>query len=309
MIKKVLILLSSYNGEKFIKQQINSILNQQDVKTYILVRDDGSNDNTVQIIKNIQKQHPKRIEIIEGKNIGYKKSFTSLCSRAPRKFDYYAFSDQDDFWQPQKISNAIKCLEYDNSNSIKLYASTVNITDENLNFIYKKDISNFVNSLGSSLSRIRLAGCTYVFNVGALNLIRNFNYSHVPDKIMPSHDGLLMVLCQAVNGYVFIDQNSYILHRRRAESVTSGGNGLIKRIKIEKDMIFKHKNDKLYLVKYLKENYSNQMSKETLKLINLIEEYPSSFKKHINLLFNNDLNCGLKFANLETKIRIITNNF
>lgn len=303
--KKVQILLSTYNGEKYICKQIESILEQENVDVHILIRDDGSEDNTVDEIKKLIKKYPLKIELITGKNLGYKKSFLELCHRTSRNYDYYAFSDQDDFWLPRKLEVAINYLSK-NNNKLKLYASTVNIADENLNFLCKKDISNFVNTLGSTFTRGRLAGCTYVFNNGLLNIIRKFPYNKFSNTLI-SHDGLTMILCQALNGFVYVDQNSYILHRRREDSVTSGGNGMKRRVNGELNMIFKHKKEKSTLAKYLLKNYSEKLSIENLELVTLISNYSNSLKNHIKLLFDSKLNSGLKLANLEMKIRIVTN--
>lgn len=305
---KVQVLLSTYNGEKYLNKQVESIISQKNVVTYILIRDDGSTDGTVDQIKKLKQRYPNRIKFYQGKNLGYKKSFLDLAHRASDLYDYYAFSDQDDYWLANKLEKAIEHLSL-NNNKIKLYASTVNITDENLKFLYKKDISNFINTLGSSLTRIRLAGCTYVFNYGALELLKNYNCKLIPEKQTISHDGLLIIFCQAVNGFVYVDQDSYILHRRRAGSITSGGNGIKKRVQIETDMLFSHKNDKLFICKYLKDNYYKELSYDNKGLIDMILGYTSSLQARLNLLFNPKLKSGLKLADLETKVRIITNNF
>lgn len=303
--KKVQILLSTYNGEKYISDQIESIIAQENVDVHILIRDDGSKDNTINEIQTLIKKYPSKIELIRGKNVGFKKSFLELCCKTSRTYDYYAFSDQDDFWLSRKIEVAINYLSK-NNNKLKLYASTVNIADENLNFLYKKNISNFVNTLGSTFTRGRLAGCTYVFNNGLLNVIRKFPYNKY-SKTLISHDGLTMISCQALNGYIYIDNNSYILHRRREGSVTSGGNGLKKRIKGELSMIFNHKKEKSVLADYLLKNYSEKLSTDNLELVTLISNYSNSLKNHTKLLFDSRLNSGLKLANLEMKIKIITN--
>lgn len=105
-----LILLSSYNGEKYIEDQIQSIFDQKGVIVNILVRDDGSKDNTLPILKAISAQHPNALSIIEGNNVGIHNSFAELIQLAPAGYDYYAFSDQDDIWDTDKIFSAIKVL-------------------------------------------------------------------------------------------------------------------------------------------------------------------------------------------------------
>lgn len=308
MNKKVQVLLSSYNGEKYIVKQIESILNQENVDVHILIRDDGSTDNTVNLINNVKKKYPLAVDLIKGNNLGYKKSFLELCHRTNIDYDYYAFSDQDDYWLPNKLEEAIQYLSKSDK-KIKLYASTVSITNENLKFLYKKDISNFINTFGSSLTRIRLAGCTYVFNLEALALLRKYNFNNVSNEHMISHDGLLMILCQALDGYVYVDRDSYILHRRRQDSVTSGGNGLVKRLKIEKDITFGHRNKQYCLLVYIKKHYGKMLSNNNMDLINSILEYSDMPTKKFKLLFDKRLNCGIHLANLENKIRILVNRF
>ena len=95
MIKRLAILMATYNGEKYIKEQIESILNQdtEDFDFTLIIRDDGSTDNT----KNIIREYVDRGKIIfiEGQNKGAARGFISLlCDN--QGYDYYAFSDQDD---------------------------------------------------------------------------------------------------------------------------------------------------------------------------------------------------------------------
>ena len=78
-MKKVCVLMSTYNGEQFVNEQIESILNQIEVDIHIIIRDDGSVDNTVNIIKAF---NDPRITLVEGKNIGWKKSFSELLRMA-----------------------------------------------------------------------------------------------------------------------------------------------------------------------------------------------------------------------------------
>ena len=78
MMKTVQILLSSYNGEKYISRQIDSILRQKDVEIHLLIRDDGSTDGTRAIIKEYEKKYPANVEVILGENMGWKKSFFTL---------------------------------------------------------------------------------------------------------------------------------------------------------------------------------------------------------------------------------------
>lgn len=95
-MKKVQVLLSSFNGERYIQKQLDTIFAQRGVEVSCIVRDDGSSDRTVQIIKNYQKKQ-LALQLIEGENLGWRRSFMELL-RLAEKADYYAFADQDDEW-------------------------------------------------------------------------------------------------------------------------------------------------------------------------------------------------------------------
>ena len=129
MMKTVQILLSSYNGDKYINRQIDSILCQKDVEVHLLIRDDGSTDQTRQIIKKYEKKYPFNIKVVLGENIGWKKSFFTLLKLAG-DYDYYAFADQDDYWYEDKEISAIDVMESDSIICPKLVQVDYVTTDE-----------------------------------------------------------------------------------------------------------------------------------------------------------------------------------
>ena len=92
-MKEITVLMSTYNGEMFIREQIDSILNSKDVELQLLVRDDGSSDQTIPILKSYQTK--KKLSFYQGHNVRPAKSFMELLCKAPSS-KYYAFSDQDD---------------------------------------------------------------------------------------------------------------------------------------------------------------------------------------------------------------------
>ena len=107
-MKKVCVLMSTYNGEKYLKEQIDSILKQKGVKVNLLVRDDGSTDNTLSLLEEYKKKG--LLDYCCGSNMKPARSFMELLSIAPDS-DYYAFSDQDDYWEHDKLFNAVKNTE------------------------------------------------------------------------------------------------------------------------------------------------------------------------------------------------------
>ena len=119
----VLVLMSTYNGEKYIVEQIDSIEKQQlEIPIDILIRDDGSNDNTLGILKKIKKKY-KNIKIIQGKNIGCNASYFKLFTIAGG-YRYYAISDQDDIWLEKKLQQGITKIEKEKNEKPILYSSS-----------------------------------------------------------------------------------------------------------------------------------------------------------------------------------------
>ena len=148
--KKIQILLSTYNGERFLREQLDSYLNLDnygDVK--VLIRDDGSTDSTLDILSEYERKYG--FEVIRGQNIGLNASMYSLIAARDKECEYFSFSDQDDVWLKDKISRAVTALEDADATKPTLYASCSNLTDENLKItghtlIPKKKLS-FYNAM------------------------------------------------------------------------------------------------------------------------------------------------------------------
>ena len=129
----ILVLMSTYNGERYIKDQLKSIIEQKtDFNIDILIRDDGSKDGTVQIIENIQKEYVyTNIRLQTGENIGCNASFFELI-KSSDEYEYYAISDQDDIWLPDKIDRAINEISIFSSDQPILYGTTSYIVNKDL---------------------------------------------------------------------------------------------------------------------------------------------------------------------------------
>ena len=124
----VVVLLSTYNGERFLEEQLESIVAQKGVKPTIIVRDDGSTDRTREILD--KWQEGGRLRWYNGPNMGPARSFLNLL-RDSDDADYYAFSDQDDYWLPEKLDVATsKLAPYGDEPA--LYFSQTQLVDKDL---------------------------------------------------------------------------------------------------------------------------------------------------------------------------------
>lgn len=205
--KKVLILLSTYNGEKYLRQLLDSILAQTYKNIYIYVRDDGSRDSTPSILYEYEnKSNNFRVEY--GKNIGASKSFFYLLEHCDLNFDYFAFADQDDIWQPYKIERALNLLEK-NDKKIKLYCSPTTLVDSNLQIIRVNSSAGVRVSVGNAVIENIACGCTMVFSKNLLEIIRK---NGIPEH-MYMHDWLVYII-GSVYGAVLMDDKNYIFYRQ-----------------------------------------------------------------------------------------------
>lgn len=133
-VKSVQVLLSTWNGADYLSELLDSLISQKTgVNVRVLIRDDGSTDETVSIIKKYLADNPSW-HLEEGENVGVNESFRRLLELADPKVDVYFFCDQDDVWFPDKIQVAVDALaKSDNTGVPLLYGSRSMITDGQLN--------------------------------------------------------------------------------------------------------------------------------------------------------------------------------
>lgn len=212
--KKVVILLSSYNGGENIKEQIESILNQTYRNFTLIIRDDGSTDNTCRIIKNMAALDERITFIEDGKNLGYPGCFYYLTDNAPDA-DYYFFSDQDDYWLEDKIEHAIKVMEKYNSDIPLAYYARYRVCDSNLKPVNDSRISHKPITLKKALFEVCSLEFTMAINHTGLKLLNANKPSFCTGR------GTWMCMLYAALGKIICDDYVCALYRRHENTVTS----------------------------------------------------------------------------------------
>ncbi|HFI0021636.1 TPA: glycosyltransferase [Streptococcus suis] len=300
-MKTVEVFLSTYNGEKYLREQIESILQQKNVVISILIRDDGSSDGTIEILKHYEK-YPN-ISVLYGENIGYQRSFLSLMSLSKRKSDYYAFSDQDDIWESEKMLQAINEIQTRTINSpLVLYFSSLKVVDEKLNFKFKKDFIDRKRTLGSVLSSSNIAGCTFVFNSELISTVLQCNEIF---NIPIGHDSWLYKIAVANSADIVYDINSYILFRRHSTTTSNLNKNIVERLKKDLYAIFFNDNRNSKVAKAINNTYYDSLKTQERLLLNKLIAYDSNFKNRIALLFINELKTGSRKIDFVTKFKIL----
>ncbi len=192
--KLVSIAMTTYNGEKYIQKQLESILNQTYSILEIIICDDMSKDRTVEIIKEYAKKDSRIKLYINEKNLGFKKNFErviSLCSGS-----YIALADQDDIWKKNKIKKLVENIgQYD------LIHSTASLIDENSNVINEKWIKqdDFKYTFERFIFGNTVTGCTLLFK---RQLLEDFFPIPSGEKY---HDWWLGLLASKHKGIKYID--------------------------------------------------------------------------------------------------------
>ena len=296
---KVQVLLSAYNGETFIGEQLQSLYNQEGVDVSLLVRDDGSSDSTCAILD--AEQVAGRLTWYAGENLKPAFSFWNLLQKAPSS-PYYAFCDQDDVWDTDKLKIAVSMLSIA-GDTPALYFSQTRLVDSSLNEISSAKISPLL-TFGESLIYHFVTGCTVVMNTAMRDVLLRYT-----PTIMPMHDMWSYVVAQAVGAKIFFDSNPHISYRQHDNNVLGMKTSLLS---IWKDRIARvRKNEcvRSCLAKELLVGYADVMSTENLALTKICANYKQNLRSWMNMLFAYKFKSASSAINITSRIAVLLRIF
>lgn len=298
------VLMSTYNGDKYIHDQMDSILFQGGVSVRVAVRDDGSTDETRDILLQYCQDNPGVVGIDLGDNLGFLKSFEKVLLNS-RHAEFYAFSDQDDVWDTEKLRRAIGVLEK-SGDSPALYASSVLIADQNLNPLSCNSFPNFTYSIASEFVRHRLAGHTMVWNEALQSKIREIGQLPVW-----SHDQHVVLIALLVGATCYLDSASWVRHRRVDASITPGGGSPIKRLRHELALINNSGNlmDRRKLAESLLRLEKVFISQSDENFLKMVARYQDSRRSRFELFRSPYLQCGVVAGNVEARVSVALGRF
>lgn len=229
-MKKVNILMPTYNGEKYIKYQLDSVINQTYKNIDVYIRDDGSTDSTREIIREYCEKEVKGIRFFyiesNGINLGYPDCFWELVKQSGSA-DYYSFCDQDDYWEPTKIESAILQLEKLDSSKPALCFCRFDYYDSNMDYIRDgEDYSNRNLEFKNGMYYTFAPGFSQVVNKA---LIDQLDINYLFNKNI-AHDLWCQWIATAL-GTVVYDKTIQARYRRHASAVTSANENILSSIK------------------------------------------------------------------------------
>lgn len=297
-MKKVLVLMSTYNGQMYLKEQLVSIYAQKGVDCTLLVRDDGSSDCTKQILAEEEKNGSLRW--YEGRNVGPARSFWDLLLNAP-KCEWYAFSDQDDVWHEDKLKAALEqfgnCVDRP-----ALYFGQTQLVDENLCPMDSVKIHPLL-TYGEALMYQFVGGCTMVFN----DKLRNELLKYTP-RYMRMHDVWIYDVAMALGAWVCFDDKPYILYRQHSRNAVGQVNSSLFRWRERIGRLRKNERIRSSIARELWNGYAELMVEEHKELTFKVINYKKCFNK-VSLICGHELDCANHFVSIFGRLSILFNLF
>ena len=284
----ICVLLSAYKGERFIREQVLSLLNQTIKPDKIIVRLDGEDDNSDSAISDIANNEV--ISVIRGEHLGVTRSFLDLLS-TPGHYDYYALSDQDDVWLEDKLERAVSFLNQYGDGRPLLYISSFTPVDSSLhkmNVVIPKIYSytDFAHSLVYHTG----PGCTFVMNYAAKSLVSHIDFKNC---FLGLHDSLIHKIV-AMCGTVVYDSESRILYRQHNNNLIGFSTGRVENL-VNKSKGFingRLKNYRRNLARTLLSSCIGLFDSHQAQLLRTLAYYDRNLNSKLKLIHTPDFKTG-----------------
>lgn len=219
----ITIVMCTYNGKRFLQEQLDSIAQQTFQNWKLLVSDDGSSDQTLELIQQFSDRYPAgKVLVFQGPKSGFAKNFLSALSRPQLDTPYIAFADQDDVWLSDKLERAFNTLESLDQQEPLLYASRTCFVDEHNDVLGKSTLFSKAPSFYNALVQSIGGGNTMLFNQAALRLVLRYTNG----AAIISHDWWLYILVSAFSGVTVYDPRPTVLYRQHGNNLMGMNTGL-----------------------------------------------------------------------------------
>lgn len=210
--KSVVIFLSTYNGARYLGEQLDSIIRQSHPYWQIAVSDDGSSDESLEILQEYQAQVGSiRFSIKAGPRQGFSANFISLVTEKSISADFYSFCDQDDIWHEDKLERAVAWLEQIPAGQPALYCGRTRLVDDHGRHLGESPLFSKRPSFSNALVQSLAGGNTMVFNDSARRLLVDAGKLSVV-----SHDWWIYLLVSGANGHIRYDETPSIDYRQHS---------------------------------------------------------------------------------------------
>ncbi|MBQ8867009.1 MAG: glycosyltransferase [Bacteroidaceae bacterium] len=294
----VAILMATYNGKRFLPEQIDSICSQQGVQIKLWVRDDGSTDGTQLLLEEYKQQG--LLDWYQGSSLGPAKAFLDLLQTSP-KADFYAFADQDDYWMTDKMKSAVECLHSEHMAGKRcMYFGQTQLVDTQLQPLPTPQL-HLKHTFEESLIYQFVGGNTIVMN----EALRTLLMSYQPQYIC-MHDVWVYDVAKATDAFVYFDEVPHILYRQHGNNVV--GNGLSMKTdwaRRVKRILQKKEHRRYRTACELERGFSAEMSERNLSILSTFTNYRKGVKEWWKLLTDPTFTCGDGTTNLYFRLAVL----
>ena len=226
-LRKIAVLLCTMQGERYLRQQLDSIAAQTYTNWEVWASDDGSDDATLSILEEYRARWGEaRLSIRSGPSQGFVSNFFSLVCNSEIKADYYAYADQDDVWQADKLLRAVEWLDQSPNEIATLYcARTCLVDDENRQIGFSPlfhKAPGFANALVQNIG----GGNTMVFNESARTLLRGTSEG----VQVIAHDWWTYIVISGCGGRVYYDPVPSVQYRQHGNNLIGSNAGWAMRL-------------------------------------------------------------------------------
>lgn len=218
------ILMATYNGARFLHEQLASIARQSHTAWRLTVSDDGSDDETLDIVRRFAQTTQQPVTLLQGPGQGPTKNFFHLISQSlpDTESDLFAFADQDDVWLEDKLSRAVEWHQTQLHHPVRLYCGRTRYVDELLRPIGESRRLKRAPDFGNALVQNIASGNTMVFSTALLRTLKNIDPDH-----SVWHDWTTYLTATALRGNVCFDDDPALLYRQHAANVIGSNEGLM----------------------------------------------------------------------------------
>lgn len=285
------ILMATYNGSKYLKDQIDSILNQDYSQFKLIIRDDCSNDTTSHILKEYQEKYPNKISILEGsERVGVKGNFSKLLESS--KADYIMLADQDDVWLANKIKLSLEKIrevekKYGQSTPILIHTN-LKVVNEKLELI-SESFWNYTNIFPSNSKTINkilvqnvVTGCTVILNKS----LKEIALPIPPESFM--HDWWLALVASLFGKIDIIDQSTMLYRQHNKNTLGALKYSSLNWFKQALQKVLKKSPQKREQAKVMLSRYREKLMTKEINLLNEYINLPNeSFIKKRQIVIKN----------------------
>lgn len=233
----VLILMGTFNGERFIREQLDSIAAQTHQNWKLVISDDGSTDQTLEIARQWAKEVGEwRVEFRKGPRQGFSKNFLSMACDPSLKADFYAFSDQDDVWCRDKLSAGLSYIGGGYASAPVLYCGRTTYTDENSQIFATSTAFKKPPSFQNALVQCIAGSNTMLFNYLTKKILEKTR----PRLPVVSQDWWVYLVVTGCDGVVLYDAHPKILYRQHLKNTVGANSGWTANLTRLKKLLTKH---------------------------------------------------------------------